>query len=573
MPFSGIADLPAWLKENLSTPAQEVFLEAFNSAVEAENLDTSKGQAWRRAWETLKERGFVKGEMSGKWVKQAQEKVNNVVKLSENIPNEIQILRTGKWDHPQYGEIDITEHDLDLFIKSFKERARRIDLAIDQAHNPDEGAAGWFKDLFKKESDGDVGLYARVEWTDFGEELLEGKRFKYISPEFRFNYEDDETGRSYENVLYGAGLTNRPFIKEMEPIMMSEDVLNDFITENTMIQWKKKQDTMEFQDYEAIAELPELEDFSVEDIRDLFRELADSGNLPSGWTNEEVAVIYDYWNEEFDQCTEFLDGEVEDPGEVCTNIRARYFEVVEASEKNKKGKKGRVKIMPMKLKEVQDFMQFQDTMSGVSEEELMEVIKSLRAIEDFALDEGEINEVVGGIRDSMDLVLQMFRKLEFDEEDEASGVIEFIESLQEKAEKFDEKEKEAEELADKKIELEERVSDMEIALREQSWEQVKNKAMSEGRMTAKQAEFFKDRYMEDPEDTKEIIDNLEPIVEMDEKGSQKTIQDGQEAVRRLRSKVQEVKSEEGMSYSEAYKKVAQDNPDLYQQAKAERRSS
>jgi len=365
-------------------------------------------------------------------------------------------------------------------------------------------------------------------------------------------------------------LTNRPFIKEMEPIMMSEDALADFLKENTLISWKEGDEGKTFADYEAIAELPELEDHSPEDVKELFNELDDTGNLPAGWSNEDIAVIYSYFNEDFDQCENALEGEVSDAGAVCNNLRGRYYQVVEASEKKKNG---RVNNMPMKLKEVQDFMKFQDTMSGVSEDELMEVIRSLREIEDFALDEGEINEVVGGIRDSMDLVLQMFRKLKFDEEDDATEIVEFISGLQEKAEKFDEKEKEVKDLADKKVELEERVSDMEIELREQKWERLKTKAMSEGRMTAKQAEFFKERFLDNPEDTKEIIDNLEPVVEMDEKGSGNDIKGADDAVRKLRSKVKEMQKEnEGMAYSEAYKQVARENPDLYQDAKAERRS-
>lgn len=47
---------------------------------------------------------------------------------------EIQIMRTGKWQHPMYGEIDITAAVLSDVKKNFDEEARGIDLAVDENH-------------------------------------------------------------------------------------------------------------------------------------------------------------------------------------------------------------------------------------------------------------------------------------------------------------------------------------------------------------------------------------------------------------------------------------------------------
>ena len=228
MPYTSLDNLPEQIKKVLPEKAQRLFMQKFNEAVRDKDIDTSEGQAMKIAWEAIKEAGYGKGELSGMWVKGEEKKsLSGLFKFEEENINEVQILRTGEWEHPQYGDITITEEDLDLFIKSFEDRARRIDLAIDQAHDPQKGAAGWVESLEKKEVNGELGLYAEVDWTGFGKELIEDKRFKYISPEFKFNYEDEETGKVYQNVLFGAGLTNRPFIKDMQPILMSEDVLDD----------------------------------------------------------------------------------------------------------------------------------------------------------------------------------------------------------------------------------------------------------------------------------------------------------------------------------------------------------
>ena len=67
-------------------------------------------------------------------------------------------------------------------------------------------------------------LKALVEFTPWGLELVEGKGFKYFSPEYRDSYIDKETGKEYKNVLYGGALTNRPFLTNLAPVILSEDI-------------------------------------------------------------------------------------------------------------------------------------------------------------------------------------------------------------------------------------------------------------------------------------------------------------------------------------------------------------
>lgn len=132
--------------------------------------------------------------------------------------SEIQIARTGTWEHPEYGKFTISEAVLQEFVDNFYNGTRGVELAIDQAHRPDDGAAGWVRELHKRGSE----LWATIEWTPVGVQLISDGIFRYFSPEFAPRYTDPETGAENRNVLLGGGLTNRPFIKHMHPILLSE---------------------------------------------------------------------------------------------------------------------------------------------------------------------------------------------------------------------------------------------------------------------------------------------------------------------------------------------------------------
>lgn len=154
------------------------------------------------------------------------------------LPDEIHVVPVGEWDHPAYGLMKITSSDIKEFIRNFKDKVRR-DLPITAGH--DNGmsggelpAIGWFKDLIDR---GIAGLYAVVEWTDQGKQLLSEGAFKYFSPEFYETYEDPETRKIFNHVLVGGALTNKPYFKELqavvsfsEPTIMSQ--FND--NKNTM---------------------------------------------------------------------------------------------------------------------------------------------------------------------------------------------------------------------------------------------------------------------------------------------------------------------------------------------------
>lgn len=146
--------------------------------------------------------------------------IDLAVLMSESTAeNWIQIMKAGDFDHPGLGKLKITPADLHQFKENFDKKVRGVDLAVDVAHEPDKGAVAWFKEL---KVDGDK-LLAKVAWTEEGAELIKSGKYRYFSPEFVFQYKDAESGKQFKDVLLGGAITNRPFLKNMEPIEFSED--------------------------------------------------------------------------------------------------------------------------------------------------------------------------------------------------------------------------------------------------------------------------------------------------------------------------------------------------------------
>ena len=144
------------------------------------------------------------------------------IKLADDkaVPKEIQILKVGKFSHPQYGNFEITTTTLAEMIANFKLNVRGVDLAVDYYHNSDQEAAAWFNDLQLRENG--TELWADVTWTPKASQMLSEREIRYFSPDFAFKWTDPESNVIYSNVLFGGGLTNRPFLKEMKAIVADE---------------------------------------------------------------------------------------------------------------------------------------------------------------------------------------------------------------------------------------------------------------------------------------------------------------------------------------------------------------
>lgn len=144
------------------------------------------------------------------------------IKLGEaqNVPNMVQVLRVGKFNHPQYGFFEITPKTLSEMKNNFDAQIRGVDICFDYYHASDEDASAWVRSLELRE-DG-TELWAEVDWTVRARQKLAERELRYFSPDFAFQWQDPETGISHANVLFGGGLTNRPFVKEMAAIVADE---------------------------------------------------------------------------------------------------------------------------------------------------------------------------------------------------------------------------------------------------------------------------------------------------------------------------------------------------------------
>ncbi len=143
-----------------------------------------------------------------------------------DIPDWIQVIPgPGKWKHPTYGDIDLAMADLREFKRNFDNGVYQEHIPVDAEHQTKEsGAVGWYKELRLGGPKGEPGLWAKVEWTDRGTELLQDGRFKYFSPEWFDKWTDPANGKTYANVLCGGALTTRPFFKDksLAPVLSTE---------------------------------------------------------------------------------------------------------------------------------------------------------------------------------------------------------------------------------------------------------------------------------------------------------------------------------------------------------------
>lgn len=98
-------------------------------------------------------------------------------------------------------------------------------------HHEEAIAAGWLVGLKKK----DDGVYGDFEFTPRAAEYVKNKEYRYISPEFNVFAFKKENGEIVDGpLLQAAALTNRPFLKGMAPVELSDKGNDKTNKEETM---------------------------------------------------------------------------------------------------------------------------------------------------------------------------------------------------------------------------------------------------------------------------------------------------------------------------------------------------
>lgn len=131
----------------------------------------------------------------------------------------VTLTRTGNFSDPRYGDFAITLDMLGQMVRNFDSRVLGQDVFIDVSHKPSDGAAGKVQKLSVESG----RLRALVEWTPFGVDAIKQRGFTYLSAEYHEQWKDNEKQALHGCVLLGAGLTVRPVIKNLEPVLLSDD--------------------------------------------------------------------------------------------------------------------------------------------------------------------------------------------------------------------------------------------------------------------------------------------------------------------------------------------------------------
>lgn len=147
----------------------------------------------------------------------------DAVQLSETDNTKwIHALPLGSYKHAVWGDINIDADRSKRFADNVKAKVRGIEPSINYNHdnNDKDGASGWVKDAEARSN----GLWLLVEFVSDAAQKIREKKFKYFSIEFADEW-IDAVGKKFQDVVLGGALTNRPFMKNLVPINLSEDVI------------------------------------------------------------------------------------------------------------------------------------------------------------------------------------------------------------------------------------------------------------------------------------------------------------------------------------------------------------
>ena len=153
-------------------------------------------------------------------------KFNDLEGDNGNASSWIQAMPIGKYKHPIYGDIDITPERVMRFAANVNDGVRGQELDIDYDHKDKTNeAAGWVQQAEARLNDPEPknnGLWVLVEWVKDAKEKILSKAYRYFSPEFDDEWTHPVSGETFKDVLFGGGITNRPFLKGILPLNLSE---------------------------------------------------------------------------------------------------------------------------------------------------------------------------------------------------------------------------------------------------------------------------------------------------------------------------------------------------------------
>lgn len=167
------------------------------------------------------------GTVSTTTVPAAERRLGYIVDLSTvtfeetaegNATSWMHAVPFGEYIHPLYGKLKFTLEKVQRYANNILNGIRGIDIAIDYNHEAEGVAAGWVKNAEVRND----GLWMLIEWTKTAVEKIRNKEYRYFSPEIADEWQHPQTKVKYKDVIVGGGLTNRPFLKDLLPVNLSE---------------------------------------------------------------------------------------------------------------------------------------------------------------------------------------------------------------------------------------------------------------------------------------------------------------------------------------------------------------
>jgi Mu-like prophage I protein len=145
-------------------------------------------------------------------------------RLSEDRPTWLHCFPIGTYRHPEHGALTFTRERLERIADGVNDGVRGITPALDFDHRTDVAkggkAAGWIEAAEVRAD----GLWIAVRLTAEALAEVRAGHWRYLSPEFG-DWSDPRTGVRHSDVLLGAALTNRPFLRDLAPVAACEPAI------------------------------------------------------------------------------------------------------------------------------------------------------------------------------------------------------------------------------------------------------------------------------------------------------------------------------------------------------------
>ena len=177
-------------------------------------------------------------KLSESELKEISEAGFNRIVLAEGSDHWNEVCFEGEWPNSKTGSnITITEKTIDSMIENFNANVRGLcykDTGLptvnwDYGHEAEKEAAGWISQLEKRDKTLPTGkkvksLWAKnYSWTSAAQAAIKDDVWLFPSVDYD-DFTNTVTGKTYKDVLFGVALTNRPAVKYMQSVRLSEPI-------------------------------------------------------------------------------------------------------------------------------------------------------------------------------------------------------------------------------------------------------------------------------------------------------------------------------------------------------------